>query len=168
MQLPVISGAQTEILQVADILKRIEAVNSTRKEGSGRKLRSLLNALKSHIVLLDARLKRNECTESPCFNGGTCIDLYDKFTCICPAHYEGETCDRRIDECTLYKGTHAGCQNNATCVQKPNGFQCVCAKGFHGTLCQLRTTACEFSLDLCGPAGHCIPAQQAEGSTEVA
>lgn len=74
--------------QIADIVKRLELMNSTKKEGGGRKWRSLLNALKSHIVLLDARLKRDECVENPCQNGGTCIDLYNKFMCICPAHYE--------------------------------------------------------------------------------
>lgn len=47
------------------------------------------------------------------------------------------------------------------------GFSCVCQQGFHGTLCQLRTTACEFSLDLCGAAGYCIPTQPDPESNEV-
>uniref|UniRef100_A0A1I8EZ18 Cubilin n=1 Tax=Wuchereria bancrofti TaxID=6293 RepID=A0A1I8EZ18_WUCBA len=144
---------------IADIIKRLELSNSKKKDGSGRKFRNLLTALKSHIALLDNRLKKDECSDNPCMNGATCIDLYNKFMCICPSHFEGETCENRIDECSIYQGTPAGCQNNASCILKPDGFHCLCQEGFHGTLCQLRATACEFSLDLCGPAGHCIPTQ---------
>ncbi|VDN93661.1 unnamed protein product [Brugia pahangi] len=145
--------------KIADIIKRLELSNSKKKDGSGRKFRNLLTALKSHIALLDNRLKKDECSDNPCKNGATCIDLYNKFMCICPSHFEGETCENRIDECSIYQGTPAGCQNNASCILNPDGFHCVCQQGFHGALCQLRATACEFSLDLCGPAGHCIPTQ---------
>ncbi|VDK54591.1 unnamed protein product [Anisakis simplex] len=142
----------------------------------GRKLRGLLSAVKAHLVLLDARLKKNECAGKPCQNGGTCIDLYKKFMCICPSAFEGTTCENRVDECALYEGTHAGCQNNGTCVNKATGFQlfdacvrifrCICPKGYHGSRCGLRVTACEFSFDLCGPAGHCIPAPPVNDSGE--
>ncbi|VDP12982.1 unnamed protein product [Onchocerca flexuosa] len=152
---------------IGDIIKRLELINSKKKEGSGRKFRNLLAALKSHIALLDNRLKRDECADNPCMNGATCIDLYNKFMCLCPLHFEGETCENRIDECSLYQGTPAGCQNNASCILKSGGFHCVCQQGFHGNLCQLRATACEFSLDLCGPAGHCIPTQPDPESNEV-
>ncbi|KAK6108635.1 CUB domain family protein [Brugia pahangi] len=147
------------VMIIADIIKRLELSNSKKKDGSGRKFRNLLTALKSHIALLDNRLKKDECSDNPCKNGATCIDLYNKFMCICPSHFEGETCENRIDECSIYQGTPAGCQNNASCILNPDGFHCVCQQGFHGALCQLRATACEFSLDLCGPAGHCIPTQ---------
>uniref|UniRef100_A0A0M3ING7 Cubilin n=1 Tax=Ascaris lumbricoides TaxID=6252 RepID=A0A0M3ING7_ASCLU len=132
----------------------------------GRKLRGLLNAVKAHLVLLDVRLKKDECAEAPCQNGGTCVDLYNKFLCICPSSYEGAVCESRVDECALYEGTHAGCQNNGTCVNKPTGFQCTCPKGYHGRRCQIKGTACEFSLDLCGSAGHCIPAPPVDDSSE--
>uniref|UniRef100_A0A914RLE3 EGF-like domain-containing protein n=1 Tax=Parascaris equorum TaxID=6256 RepID=A0A914RLE3_PAREQ len=134
--------------KIANITRRLSSLNNTKKDGMGRKLRGLLNAVKAHLVLLDVRLKKDECAEAPCQNGGTCVDLYNKFLCICPSSYEGAVCESRVDECALYEGTHAGCQNNGTCVNKPTGFQ----------LCQIKGTACEFSLDLCGSAGHCIPA----------
>ncbi|VDK77902.1 unnamed protein product [Litomosoides sigmodontis] len=116
--------------------------------------------------MLDNSLKTDECADNPCMNGATCIDLYNKFMCICPSHFEGETCENRIDECSLYQGTPVGCQNNASCILKRDGFHCLCQQGFHGTLCQLRATACEFSLDLCGSAGHCIPTQPDPESSE--
>ncbi|KAM3716945.1 Cubilin [Dirofilaria immitis] len=144
---------------IAEVIKRLELINSKKKEGSGRKFRNLVVALKSHIALLDGRLKKDECSDNPCMNGATCIDLYNKFMCICPPHFEGKACENRVDECSLYEGTSAGCQNNASCFLKSDGFYCVCQQGFHGNLCQLRATACEFSLDLCGSAGHCIPTQ---------
>ncbi|CAG9535646.1 unnamed protein product [Cercopithifilaria johnstoni] len=161
-----VQQSDNEKIEIADIIKRLEQVNSKKKEGSGRKFRSLLAALKSHITVLDNRLKRDECADNPCMNGATCIDLYNKFMCICPPHFEGETCENRMDECSFYEGTPAGCQNNASCIPKPGGFHCICQQGFHGTLCQLRATACEFSLDLCGSSGHCIPTQPDPESNE--
>uniref|UniRef100_A0A914ZMM1 Cubilin n=2 Tax=Parascaris univalens TaxID=6257 RepID=A0A914ZMM1_PARUN len=152
--------------KIANITRRLSSLNNTKKDGMGRKLRGLLNAVKAHLVLLDVRLKKDECAEAPCQNGGTCVDLYNKFLCICPSSYEGAVCESRVDECALYEGTHAGCQNNGTCVNKPTGFQCICRKGYHGRLCQIKGTACEFSLDLCGSAGHCIPAPPVDDSSE--
>ena len=32
------------------------------------------------------------CENSPCQNGGTCVDLGDHFTCQCPYEYAGRTC----------------------------------------------------------------------------
>ncbi|OZC07940.1 EGF-like domain protein [Onchocerca flexuosa] len=75
-------------MKIGDIIKRLELINSKKKEGSGRKFRNLLAALKSHIALLDNRLKRDECADNPCMNGATCIDLYNKFMCLCPLHFE--------------------------------------------------------------------------------
>lgn len=63
-------------------------MDSKKKEGNGRKFRNLLTALKSHIALLDNHLKKDECADKPCMNGATCIDLYNKFMCICPPHFE--------------------------------------------------------------------------------
>ncbi len=33
------------------------------------------------------------CADRPCYNGGTCHQNIDSFTCICPDIYEGETCE---------------------------------------------------------------------------
>ena len=34
----------------------------------------------------------NECDSTPCQNGGTCADQFNKFNCTCPAGYTGATC----------------------------------------------------------------------------
>ncbi|KAH7711772.1 calcium binding EGF domain-containing protein [Aphelenchoides avenae] len=108
----------------------------------------------------------NDCLQRPCKNGATCIDLFGKFQCICPDHFEGETCTLRVDECAMYAGTHAGCQNNATCTNDPSGpgFFCSCAGGYHGHLCQYKSAACDGSSDLCGEHGHCMASKGGDQS----
>ncbi|XP_052794274.1 delta-like protein 1 [Mya arenaria] len=36
----------------------------------------------------------NECENSPCKNGGTCVDLENDFTCCCPPTYGGNMCEK--------------------------------------------------------------------------
>ena len=35
----------------------------------------------------------NECSSSPCQNGGTCVNRYNGFLCTCSAGYSGLTCE---------------------------------------------------------------------------
>ena len=35
----------------------------------------------------------NECSNSPCLNGGTCKDLINKFHCSCVRGFTGKTCE---------------------------------------------------------------------------
>jgi len=35
----------------------------------------------------------------PCLNGGTCLDLENKFLCLCESGYTGVVCEIDIDEC---------------------------------------------------------------------
>ena len=45
--------------------------------------------VKEKIIILDI----DECSSSPCENGGTCIDEIDYFTCQCMAGYTGDQCE---------------------------------------------------------------------------
>ena len=35
----------------------------------------------------------NECSSSPCQNGGTCTDAVNSYTCACVAGYNGDDCE---------------------------------------------------------------------------
>lgn len=108
------------------------------------------------------KLKRNECIDLEsgqvrCKNGATCIDAYDSFKCICPAQWEGGTCEQDVDECAKFKGTDLGCQNGAKCVNLPGGYRCECTGNFHGEHCTEQHEDCSLSSSraLCG-FGKCI------------
>ncbi|PAA63195.1 hypothetical protein BOX15_Mlig013391g1 [Macrostomum lignano] len=53
--------------------------------------------------------------------------------CVCDTGYQGDLCDRDIDECRLV----SPCQHGSTCVNTRGGFECRCQPGFSGRLCQL-------------------------------
>ena len=35
----------------------------------------------------------NECSSTPCLNGGACNDFEDYYTCTCDAGFTGPTCE---------------------------------------------------------------------------
>ena len=60
----------------------------------------------------------------PVSHNGTCLDLFNNYTCICAPGYAGYNCEIDIDECE-----QEPCQNGATCVDEVNGYSCVCTPG---------------------------------------
>uniref|UniRef100_A0A914BUV6 Cubilin n=1 Tax=Acrobeloides nanus TaxID=290746 RepID=A0A914BUV6_9BILA len=145
--------------QLSSAVNKMNETRRQRDQREQRKMKKMVLQLTQSIQKLLTLLKTDECLNAPCKNGGTCIDLMGKYHCICPDHFEGTTCEKTIDECALFQGTHAGCQNNGTCENlKTGGFICKCPKGFFGQRCQTKTAACDYSLDLCGEHGHCVPA----------
>uniref|UniRef100_A0A1I7X923 EGF-like domain-containing protein n=1 Tax=Heterorhabditis bacteriophora TaxID=37862 RepID=A0A1I7X923_HETBA len=86
------------------------------------KLKSSVYDVNEPRSLVDM-LATDGCADKPCLNGGTCIARFGKkYNCICPPHKTGDNCDMDINECEIYKGTHAGCQNNASCIDIDGGF----------------------------------------------
>lgn len=53
-----------------------------------RNLQQRLRRLENKIETLLAKASEDNCRSNPCQNGGTCIDLYDTFTCKCPSNWE--------------------------------------------------------------------------------
>lgn len=41
----------------------------------------------------DCQIDVNECETNPCKNGGECVDLINRFRCICPVGFAGDLCE---------------------------------------------------------------------------
>uniref|UniRef100_A0A0P6JSL8 Putative fibrillin n=1 Tax=Aedes aegypti TaxID=7159 RepID=A0A0P6JSL8_AEDAE len=143
--------------------------NGTRDMGEGRgrgrinNINRRLTALERKVGNLMTKLKENNCKTSPCQNGGTCINLYDSFICLCPRNWEGPTCASDVNECSEFVGTDLGCQNGATCKNTPGGYSCICASGWQGIHCNSKTKDCMSSgSELCGH-GTCVQTKEEPG-----
>ncbi|CAD5223335.1 unnamed protein product [Bursaphelenchus okinawaensis] len=154
--------AQIFIMKSKQLLleKQFKGLNATRPKGSQqRRIRQLMYTLNKQVEKLYKLMKTNECDEGPCLNGGTCLDLFASYHCICTSHMEGTHCEKRIDECAMIKNTHADCQNGGTCINNVHGpgTMCKCPPGKYGSHCQKTEGVCSAtSTDLCGENGHCI------------
>ncbi|XP_057585759.1 protein crumbs homolog 1 isoform X3 [Hippopotamus amphibius kiboko] len=87
----------------------------------------------------------DECSSSPCQNGGACENLPGTYTCHCPfdnhsgALYGGRDCSDILLGCT-----NRPCLNNGTCIPHlrsgQHGFSCLCPSGYTGSRCDTVTT----------------------------
>ncbi|XP_020613166.1 von Willebrand factor D and EGF domain-containing protein-like, partial [Orbicella faveolata] len=72
----------------------------------------------------------------PCVNDGICIPDAEyprgsgMYVCSCQAGYEGQHCEKEIDECLS-----SPCING-TCVDGINNYTCQCERGFTGFNCE--------------------------------
>lgn len=87
---------------------------------------------KSAFKERDLRKITSGCVGSPvCSNSlcgiGTCVDLWNDFSCTCPANYPGRFCE--------YNPCSSSPCENGTCSVEENGFNCVCHSGYVGRLC---------------------------------
>ena len=67
------------------------------------------------------------CNTDKCENNATCVDIWNAYTCTCPAGFNGSLCEINIDECV----GHA-CQNGGACVDGIANYTCNCAPGYTG------------------------------------
>ncbi|XP_029940858.1 protein crumbs homolog 2a [Salarias fasciatus] len=77
------------------------------------------------------------CDSDPCLNGATCLDLFNKFGCVCDSGWEGETCEVDADDCASQPCVHGSCKDYLA------GFECRCQAGYAGTLCDEDLDECE-------------------------
>ncbi|XP_056616569.1 protein jagged-2 isoform X3 [Triplophysa dalaica] len=90
----------------------------------------------------------NDCSSSPCHNGGTCIDEINSFHCVCPDGFDGPLCDLEVDECS-----DKPCLNGGQCIDRLNDFYCRCTDNWKGKTCNSRDNQCDFST--CANGGTC-------------
>lgn len=82
------------------------------------------------------------CREWDCHNGGRCSDPGTQYGCECSSSFEGDFCEKDVDECAAGKGP---CQNGATCLNMMGSYRCICADGYTGRHCEERIWYCDFS-----------------------
>jgi len=79
----------------------------------------------------------DQCTPSLCVNGGTCVNIFNNFTCTCVAGWTGQTCSQEINNCASNP-----CSNAATCTNLFNNVSCACVAGWGGHLCNVEADNC--------------------------
>lgn len=94
----------------------------------------------------------DECSNSPCLNGGECfvdLSIARQFTCVCADGFEGPTCETMVSACIS-----SPCFNNAQCIGSEDGsFECICPTGFSGELCATNIDDC--ARNPCENGGTC-------------
>lgn len=88
------------------------------------------------------------CLERECQHGGRCADVRHSYACSCPAGFDGEHCERDVDECLEHR-----CLNNATCLDGLADYICQCPAGFTGRYCEEDVDECV--AEPCEHGGRC-------------
>lgn len=97
-------------------------------------------------------LKQDQCSVSPCFNGGLCTHLNDTdVACECPPGFNGAFCEFANDPCN-----QKNCQHGAHCNEFDGDATCDCLPGFEGESCErmIPMDFCESSP--CANGATCI------------
>eukprot|EP00794_Sanderia_malayensis_P012273 gene12273-13538_t len=71
------------------------------------------------------------CSHKPCFNGGRCTALTDRYVCTCREGFYGANCEKR-SLCFPNPCRHGSCSSN------PDNFICTCQVGWQGQRCDER------------------------------
>lgn len=92
---------------------------------------------------MNCEINIDDCQHDNC-NNGSCFDLLNAYRCDCFPGYEGEYCDKEINECTRY----TPCQYGSTCTDKIADYHCECpltynGKQFAGKNCTFELTSCQ-------------------------
>ncbi|XP_022919866.2 protein crumbs isoform X1 [Onthophagus taurus] len=79
------------------------------------------------------------CTVNICKNGGTCWTTSTSVNCSCPINFEGDYCEKRIEDCTT-----TPCLNRGKCNHSVfGGYICECPEFWMGRFCEQQYVYCE-------------------------
>lgn len=93
------------------------------RRGDLRGLRTRVSRIEVQVARIVTGLGADNCRSNPCQNGGTCMNAFEAFQCVCPANWEGATCSIDVNECNNFANTELGCQNGATCVNTAGSYR---------------------------------------------
>ncbi|XP_077375663.1 vitamin K-dependent protein S [Festucalex cinctus] len=99
----------------------------------------------------------NQCTPFPCYKEGTerCVDGQASYTCVCKPGWNGQCCEKDIDECSDLKFP-AGC--NQKCENIPGSFHCTCKDGYYlsDNINCLDINECRMYPSICEEPAKCV------------
>ncbi|VDK76769.1 unnamed protein product [Dibothriocephalus latus] len=122
---------------------------------------------------------KDECLNSPCLNGATCVNAGGTFHCLCREGFTGQFCEfgepvaflmggpatnpNRIPLSTFphYASYVKPCRNKGICVpdaHNPAGYYCKCPFGWTGANCERRDSQPQVCANnsVCGNGGTCV------------
>ena len=84
----------------------------------------------------------DECaSESPCLNGGMCMDTPGSYLCSCQFGFTGDWCQLELEKCDSNP-----CQNDALCFvpveDSEQTHHCYCVPDYHGPHCEFKYNDC--------------------------
>lgn len=106
------------LTQLENRVSNLSTANSTQLNHRLRRLEQKVNRLVD-------RLNADNCSSNPCRHGGTCMNIFNGYTCKCPQTWTGMNCEDDVNECANFAGTELGCQNGATCENTQGGYKYV-------------------------------------------
>ena len=83
----------------------------------------------------------NQCSNSPCLNGGICQTNGCTFSCTCPTLYSGTVCQFQTNNCASNP-----CLNGGLCQNTVFGFSCICLNSYTGSTCQTMVDVNSFFI----------------------
>ncbi|TSK42117.1 Delta-like protein D [Bagarius yarrelli] len=134
-------------------VKRVGVASSATKNGAtctNTGQGSYTCSCKPGFTGASCEIEVNECSESPCRNGGSCTDLENTYSCTCPPGFYGRNCELSAMTCA-----DGPCFNGGRCADNPDeGYFCQCPMGYAGFNCEKKIDHC--SSNPCLNGAQCL------------